>query len=75
MKPAKESMEKIHGKEKALAKLLFGVFEDYEFVFGVLADLKSDDERQTVINEIVKNPEITSEEIILTSLTIASESR
>ena len=32
MKPVKESMEKIHGKEKELAQLLLGVFEDYEFV-------------------------------------------
>lgn len=73
MRPVKESMKKVKGKEKELAKLLFGVFEDYEFVFGVLADLKTDDERQVVINQITSNPEITSEEIILTGLTIKSE--
>lgn len=62
-----ENMSKI---EKTLAEMLFNIWNENEFVFGVLNSLKSDDERKEVIEFIENSENATSEQIDLISLEI-----
>ena len=73
MRPCKESMSEVTGMRKTLAEKLYSIYADYEFVFGVLADLKSDDECRIMLDYIANNPEADDPELIILGLTIASE--
>jgi hypothetical protein len=50
--------------------MLRGIWDDKEFVVGVMNDLETDEERQVVIEYINGNKEVTTEEIVLLSLNI-----
>lgn len=60
--------------EKELVKKLRTIWNDKEFVIGVLSHLKDDGERGEVIEFIDNNDDVTSEQIDLLSLDI-SQSR
>lgn len=53
---------------KKLKKILFNVFNDDEFVACILAQLKTDELKKTMIDYITQRPQITSEEITLVAI-------
>ena len=67
-------MEKLSNTEKQLLELLSEIWDDSDFIVGVLNSLKDDDERKEVIEFIENNDDATSEQIVLLSLDI-SQSR
>lgn len=60
--------------EKELVKKLRTIWNDKEFVIGVLSHLKDDEERGELIEFIDNNDDVTSEAVTLLSLDI-SQSR
>jgi hypothetical protein len=56
--------------EKRLIGILRDIWNDKEFVLGVMNDLETDEERQAVIDYIKDNKEATTEEIVLLALNI-----
>lgn len=56
--------------EKRLIGMLRDIWDDKEFVLGVMNDLETDEERQAVIDYIKDNEEATTEDIVLLSLNI-----
>ena len=67
-------MRKLTEVEKELVEKLRIIWDDKEFVIGVLSCLKDDEERGEVIEFIDNNDDVTSEQIDLLSLDI-SQSR
>lgn len=67
-------MRKLTEIEKELVKNLRGIWNDKEFVTGVLSHLKDDEERGEIIEFINSNDDVTSETITLLALDI-SQSR
>lgn len=67
-------MEKLSDTEKQLLELLSAIWNNPDFIVGVLNSLKDDDERKEVIEFIENNDDVTSEQIDLLSLDI-SQSR
>lgn len=70
----KIKMEKLSDTEKQLLELLSAIWNNSDFIIGVLNSLKNDDERKEVIEFIENNDDVTSEQIDLLSLDI-SQSR
>ena len=70
----KIKMEKLSNTEKQLLELLSEIWDDSDFIVGVLNSLKDDDERKEIIEFIENNDDVTSEQIVLLSLDI-SQSR
>jgi hypothetical protein len=70
----KIKIEKLSNTEKQLLELLSEIWDDSDFIVGVLNSLKDDDERKEVIEFIENNDDATSEQIVLLSLDI-SQSR
>lgn len=58
-------------KKRELIQKLRNIFDDNEFVLGVLCDLGSDNDIDTVLEYIEQNENAKSEDIILLSLQIA----
>ena len=56
--------------EKRLIGMLRDIWDDKEFVLGVVTNLETDEERQAVIDYIQNNEEVTTEELVLLSLDI-----
>ena len=56
--------------EKRLIGILRDIWNDKEFVLGVMNDLETDEERQAVIDYIKDNKETSTEEIVLLALNI-----
>lgn len=57
-------------KEKALLDILTNVWDDDDFIVGVMNDLESESERERVIRFIEESPDISTEEIVMLSLEI-----
>ena len=70
----KIKMEKLSDTEKQLLELLSTIWDNPDFIVGVLNSLKDDDERKEIIEFIENNDDVTSEQIDLLSLDI-SQSR
>ncbi len=70
----KIKMEKLSDTEKQLLELLSTIWNNPDFIVGVLNSLKDDDERKEVIEFVENNDDVTSEQIDLLSLDI-SQSR
>ena len=70
----KIKIEKLSNTEKQLLELLSEIWDDSDFIVGVLNSLKDDDERKEIIEFIENNDDVTSEQIVLLSLDI-SQSR
>lgn len=70
----KIKMEKLSDTEKQLLELLSTIWNNPDFIVGVLNSLKNDDERKEIIEFIENNDDVTSEQIDLLSLDI-SQSR
>lgn len=68
----KIKMEKLTETEKQLVELLSEIWNNNEFIIGVLNSLENDDERKEVIEFIESNEEVTTEQIDLLSLEINS---
>ena len=66
--------EKLTITERQLAEMLSVIWDNNDFIVGVLNVLKNDDERNEVIEFIESNDDVTSEQIDLLSLNI-SQSR
>lgn len=56
--------------KKELIKELRKVFDDKEFVIGILCDLRSDEDIETLLTYIQKNENIESQDIILFAMNI-----
>jgi hypothetical protein len=61
-----------HTEEK-LIQVLRDIWDDKEFVLGVLTDLETDEERQAVLDYIQHNDGVTTEDIVLLALHIDNE--
>lgn len=60
-------------KKKELIKALRKIFDDKEFVLGVLCDLASDEDIDIVLSYIKQHENVSAEDIILLSLNIAEQ--
>lgn len=54
--------------DEELEKLLLNVFNDYEFIACIFAQLKTNDLKKMMIDYINQRPQITSEEITLVAI-------
>lgn len=63
-------MRKLTETEKELVKKLRDIWNDKEFVIGVLSHLKDDKERGEIIELIDSNDNAKSEDVVLLSLDI-----
>lgn len=63
-------MRKLTEVEKELVKKLRDIWDDKEFVIGVLSHLKDDEERGEIIELIDSNDNAKSEDVVLLSLDI-----
>lgn len=54
-----------------LFELLKSISDDNDFIGGTFADLKTDEERQLIIDYIEKGEDVNEEQIILNSIWIA----
>lgn len=59
--------------EELLVKKLFAVWNDAEFVCGVISNLETDEERQAVLDYIKDNDGASAEDISLLALHIDIE--
>ena len=59
--------------EKKLIQVLRDIWDDKEFVLGVVTDLETDEERQAVLDYIQSNDGVTTEDIVLLALHIDTE--
>ena len=64
-------MRKLTETEKELVRKLRAIWNDKEFVIGVLSHLKDDEERGEIIEFIDSNDNVKSEDVVLLSLDIA----
>nr|DAN07531.1 MAG TPA: hypothetical protein [Caudoviricetes sp.] len=64
-------MRKLTEVEKELVKKLRDIWNDKEFVIGVLSHLKDDEERGELIEFIGSNDDVTSEAVTLFALDIS----
>ncbi len=64
-------MRKLTEVEKELVKKLRDIWNDKEFVIGVLSHLKDDKERGELIEFIDSNDDVTSEAVTLLALDIS----
>jgi hypothetical protein len=69
----KVNRDKLSDTGKTLYDKLYRIFNDDEFVLGVLIDVKTDSEKQELLDYIEEVKDISSEEVILKSLTINEE--
>lgn len=63
-------MRKLTETEKELVKKLRDIWDDKEFVIGVLSHLKDDEERGEIIEFIASNDNVKSEDVVPLSLDI-----
>lgn len=70
----KIKIDKLTETEKHLYKLLLSIWDDNDFIIGVLNALEDDDECKEVIEFIESKEKVTASEITLLSLDI-SQSR
>lgn len=61
---------KLTKTEERLVDKLLEIWNDAEFVAGILAYLESDAERQTMLDYIAENEKATTEDLVLLSLFI-----
>ena len=59
--------------EKQLVSMLKEIWNDRDFVIGIITDLETDDERQMVIDYIKNADDVTPEDLVLLSLHIDTE--
>ena len=60
--------EKLNDTEKELMGLLLSIWDENDFIIGVLNSLKTDEERNHVIEFIKSNDDVKSEQVVLLSL-------
>lgn len=58
----------MNNTDKELIKLLKMIFNNYDFILGVIIEVKNKEDKKDLINYIKSNPNITAEEISLISL-------
>lgn len=58
----------MNNTDKELIKLLKMIFNNYDFILGVISEVKNKEDKKDLINYIKSNPNITAEEISLISL-------
>ena len=61
---------KLTKTEKRLVDKLFAIWNDAEFVAGIIAYLEDDAERQTMLDYLAENENATTEDLVLLSLFI-----
>lgn len=66
-------MERITPIEKQLISMLKDIWNDKDFVIGIITDLETDDERQLVIDYIKNNDGAKPDDLVLLSLHIDNE--
>lgn len=65
----------MNNTDKELIRLLKTIFNNYDFILGVMSEVKSEEDKKDLINYIKSNPNITAEEISLISLEYLSKSQ
>ncbi len=58
----------MNNTDKELIKLLKTIFNNYDFILGVMSEVKNEKDKKDLISYIKNNPNITAEEISLISL-------
>ncbi len=58
----------MNNTDKELIKLLKTIFNNYDFILGVMSEVKNEKDKKDLISYIKSNPNITAEEISLISL-------
>ena len=66
-------MARITPTEKQLISMLKEIWNDKDFVIGIITDLETDEERQVVIDYIKNADDVTPEDLVLLSLHIDTE--
>ena len=61
---------KLTKTEEQLIDKLLAIWNDTEFVVGILAYLENDEERQMMLDYIAENEKVSTEELVLLSLSI-----
>lgn len=65
----------MNNTDKELIRLLKTIFNNYDFILGVMSEVKNEEDKKDLINYIKSNPNITAEEISLISLEYLNKSR
>ncbi len=65
----------MNNTDKELIRLLETIFNNYDFILGVMSEVKNEEDKKDLINYIKSNPNITAEEISLISLEYLNKSR
>ena len=65
----------MNNTDKELIKLLKTIFNNYDFILGVMSEVKDEEDKKDLINYIKSNPNITAEEISLISLEYLNKAR
>lgn len=58
----------MNNTDRELIRLLKTIFNNYDFILGVMSEVKNEEDKKDLINYIKSNPNITAEEISLISL-------
>ena len=65
----------MNNTDKELIKLFKTIFNNYDFILGVMSEVKDEEDKKDLINYIKSNPNITAEEISLISLEYLNKAR
>lgn len=65
----------MNNTDKQLIRLLKTIFNNYDFILGVMSEVKNEEDKKDLINYIKSNPNITAEETSLISLEYLNKSR
>ena len=65
----------MNNTDKELIRLLKTIFNNFDFILGVMSEVKNEEDKKDLINYIKSNPNITAEEISLISLEYLSKSQ
>lgn len=65
----------MNNTDKELIRLLKTIFNNYDFILGVMSEVKNEEDKKDLINYIKSNPNITAEEVSLISLEYLNKSR
>ncbi len=65
----------MNNTDKELIRLLKTIFNNYDFILGVMSEVKNEKDKKDLINYIKSNSNITAEEVSLISLEYLNKSR
>lgn len=69
----KEAVERAQGIKKKLADRVYEIMPNYDYVYGVIGYLETDEECQLVLDYIDENPDVHISTLLLIALQIDQE--